>query len=252
MDELSYVISAPSFGGASVTMPHKLGIGRLCDTVTEQARVIGAVNTLIVSDGDELLKRRKVIGDNTDWSGLVACLQSRGEGVVEHAKTGLVIGAGGASRAALYALHKLGVGDIFLVNRTRSTAEKIARDFSPLFNIIVLSNLAEIDEMGNCRPDIIIGTIPADQTTVDDFPVELFSNEKGICVDMAYKPRLTNLLIAAGKFSGWLTVAGVEVLLEQAFDQNHLWLGLPVPKDFMIQALENYDQRNVTETKLRL
>jgi shikimate 5-dehydrogenase len=55
--------------------------------------------------------------DNTDWSRLVACLKAKRDGVVNHARTGLVIGAGGASRATLYALHKLRVENIFLVNR---------------------------------------------------------------------------------------------------------------------------------------
>ena len=252
VDELDHVLSAPDFGGASVTMPHKLGIGKFCDEITDQAKIIGAVNTLVVSNEDEQSKRKSVIGENTDWSGLVACIQAKGGDVVEHAKTGLVIGAGGASRAALYALHTLGVKDVFLFNRTRSKAEKIAQDFSPIFEINVLSDLAEFVRMPNSMVDIIIGTIPADQTSEDYFPVELFANGKGICVDMAYKPRLTNLLRSAGKALGWRTVTGVEVLLEQAFAQSHLWLGLPVPKDLMVEELERFGQRKVADTKERL
>jgi shikimate 5-dehydrogenase len=64
------------------------------------------------------------------------------------------------------------------------------------------------------RPDIIIRTILADQTSIEDFPAESFANEKVVCVYMAYKPRLTPLLEAAGKPSRWSTVTGVGVLLE--------------------------------------
>jgi shikimate 5-dehydrogenase len=77
----------------------------------------------------------------------------------------------------------------------------------------------------------------------------MFANERGICVDMAYKPRSTPLLKAAGRAKGWKTVTGVEVLLEQAFDQSQLWLGLPAPKRVMVEELERADERKVTDTK---
>lgn len=68
-------IRFPDFKGASVTMPYKLQIAQFCDTVTDEARLMGAVNTLSVhrsADG-----RRMIRGDNTDWSGLVQCIQTR-------------------------------------------------------------------------------------------------------------------------------------------------------------------------------
>jgi shikimate 5-dehydrogenase len=173
-------------------MPHKLTISTYCSSVSEHVKAIGAVNTLVVDENG-----RGIRGENADWSGLVSILRSKGEGVVESAKTGLVIGAGGASRAALYALYKLGIKDIYLINRTRATAEKIASDFAELFKIRVFSNLDEVSglEEGK-RPEIIIGTIPADKTTMEYFPRGLFGNDtgKGVCVDMAYKPRDTPLL----------------------------------------------------------
>jgi shikimate-5-dehydrogenase len=247
VDELAPLISSPTFGGSSVTMPHKLLISKFCDDTTDHAKRIGAVNTLIVSQ-DPVSKRRKITGDNTDWSGLVECLKVMGDGITASAKTGLVIGAGGASRAALYALHMSGIKDIYLVNRTRATAEQIANDYASLFKITVLSTLSEVAKTQDLRPDIIIGTIPADKTSIEDFPTALFAKEKGICVDMAYKPRSTPLLKAAGKAAGWKTVTGVEVLLEQAFDQSQLWLGLPAPKSVMVEELERADAKEAAES----
>jgi shikimate 5-dehydrogenase len=62
--------------------------------------------------------------------------------------------------------------------------------------------------------DIIIGTIPADKTIVEDFPEELFGNKRGVCVDMTYKPRDTPLLKAAARNQGWKIIMGVDVLPE--------------------------------------
>jgi shikimate-5-dehydrogenase len=243
---LAHLILSPTFGGASVTMPHKLNISTYCSSVSEHVKAIGAVNTLVVE------REGRIKGENTDWSGLVSILRAKGEGIVGNAKTGLVIGAGGASRAALYALYKLGIKDIYLVNRTRATAEKIALDFSSLFTIRVFSNLNEISGLEKKqRPEIIIGTIPADKTTMEYFPRGLFGNEskKGVCVDMAYKPRDTPLLKVAGTVQGWRTVTGVEVLLEQAFEQSELWLGLPAPKEVMVKELEAHDRRKAEESR---
>jgi len=237
VEELSPLISSSDFGGASVTMPHKLEISKYCKSISSHAQKIGAVNTLIVSPDSDSGQPR-IIGDNTDWSGLVACLKSKGAGVIENAKTGLVIGAGGASRAALYALYQLGIKNILIVNRTRSKAIKISEDYAALFKITVLSTLVEVTQ----RPDIIIGTIPADKTSQAYFPDKLFAKEVGICVDMAYKPRETPLLKVAKRREGWVIVTGVEVLLEQAFVQSELWLSLPAPKLFMIEELEKADK----------
>ena len=245
VDELAHLILSPDFGGASVTMPHKLSIGKFCSSVSSHAKIIGAINTLIVSSPNPRSSKQSIKGDNTDWSGLVACLKSKGSEVIGHATTGLVIGAGGASRAALYALYQLGIQNILLVNRTRSVAEKIAEDYSSLFQITVIPSLAEVSEAQ--RPDIIVSTIPADKTSIEYFPESIFGGERGVCIDMAYKPRETPLLKAAFKHEGWATVTGVEVLLEQAVDQSQLWLGLPAPREFMVGELERADAKKRAE-----
>ena len=169
---------------------------------------------------------------------------------MENAKAGLVIGAGGAARAALYAMFQCGIPQIYLVNRTRSTAEDVARHYAPIFDITVLSSLSEIAESCHLSPDVIIGTITADKTWKEDFPDSIFANEKGVCVDMSYKPRMTPLLKRAATNGHWKTVTGVEVLMQQGFMQSELWLALPAPKEVMIQELERHDERKVEVNKL--
>ena len=229
VDEVAHLIEDDLFGGASVTMPHKLAVHKFCAEQTEHARKIGAINTLVVQqtkEGDQY-----IIGDNTDWSGLHSIMTTKTEQWPKRPRTGLVIGAGGASRAALYALYKLGVTNILIINRTQANAEKIASDFSSTFHINVVPTFHDL----KTRPDIIIGTIPADKTEEKDFDV-LFegASELGLCIDMAYKPRRTPLLAVAKHQPGWYTVPGVEVLLHQAFDQFELWTGLKAPREVMM------------------
>lgn len=233
IDEVAPLILDKHFGGASVTMPHKLQVHRLCTDQTETARLIGAINTLVVKgNGPE----RRVIGDNTDWSGLHRIMSDYATNTDQRPNVGLVIGAGGASRAALYAMHKAGLRTIYLVNRTLATARKVREDFKSVFEVTVIPNLAELPE----DPDVIVGTVPAETTTEDQFS-SLFG-PRGLCIDMSYKPRQTPLLNVAQRNKGWHTVMGVEVLLAQAYDQFYLWMDCEPPREKMIEAVAKHER----------
>ncbi|KAL2801869.1 hypothetical protein BJX63DRAFT_438414 [Aspergillus granulosus] len=229
IDDVADVIGDPGFGGASVTMPHKLHVYKFCHAQTETARIIGAINTLVVSAGGD--GNRIITGHNTDWSGLYTIIEQYIVGSGFRPSVGLVIGAGGASRAALYALFRAGVEHIYLFNRTLSAAEKVKADFSTLFKIHVLPYLEDLPR----APGVVIGTIPAETTTEGQF-ASVFRG-KGLCIDMSYKPAYTPLLMAAQKHSAWATVTGVEVLLAQGFEQYRLWTQMEPPKDRIIKAV---------------
>ncbi|KAJ6155321.1 hypothetical protein N7470_005887 [Penicillium chermesinum] len=202
--DVAHLIGDSKFGGGSVTMPHKLQVDKYCTNQTVTARTIGAINTLVVrGEGNE----RIITGDNTDWSGLYNIITSYTTKGSRQPKAGLVIGAGGASRAALYAMHRVGIPKIFLVNRTSKTADKVRADFESVFDIEVLPGLASLKELPQL-PDVIIGTIPADVTSEEQFS-SIFGSQ-GLCIDMAYQPRQTPLLTAAQRQQGWNTVTGVE------------------------------------------
>jgi shikimate 5-dehydrogenase len=202
--------------------------------------LIGAINTLVVKhDG----KQHTVTGDNTDWSGLHSIIARYAAKTERQPKSGLVIGAGGASRAALFAMHKAGLEDIYLVNRTLATAEKVKDDFKIAFEIKVLPSLNDLPQ----TPDIIIGTVPADTTTEEQF-ASIFG-AKGLCIDMAYKPRQTPLLTVAQRHQGWQTVPGVEVLLAQAYDQFQLWTRREAPTEIMVEAVAVHEREKAKATK---
>ncbi|KAJ5902622.1 hypothetical protein N7495_003150 [Penicillium taxi] len=244
IDGVEHLIKAENFGGASVTMPHKLEIHKFLQDQTESAKLIGAINTVIVKGSG---KDRILVGENTDCSGLQSLIKSYVDKTQHQPKTGLVIGAGGASRAAVYALHKQGVEKIYLANRTLANAEQVKVGFRSLFEVEVLP-LESLEKLPNL-PDIIIGTVPANVTVEEQFS-SIFSSTGGLCIEMAYKPRQTPLLNMARKNEGWHTVTGLEVLLAQAFDQFHLWTGLEAPQKEMTEAVVAHETKQEAKTVL--
>ncbi|KAJ5923539.1 hypothetical protein N7454_008784 [Penicillium verhagenii] len=240
IDEVAGLILDKQFGGGSVTMPHKLHVHKYCTDQTDTARLIGAINTLVIKGSGN---NRTVTGDNTDWSGLHTIISDYSTKTKEKPSVGLVIGAGGASRAALYALYRAGIQHIYVVNRTASRAEQVKKDFQPVFDITILPGLEELPRM----PDVIIGTIPAYVTTEDQFGA-IFGSQ-GLCIEMAYKPRQTPLLNVAQRHANWQTVTGVEVLLSQGYDQFKLWTGREAPKQEMVEAVAEHERKQARKEK---
>ncbi|PCH42024.1 arom polypeptide [Wolfiporia cocos MD-104 SS10] len=234
-EEIKLALASPDFGGASVTIPFKLDVIPLLDSLSSEAEAIGAVNTIIPrrkADGSLQLH-----GDNTDWIGILQCIRSALPAAEFRVDAGLVIGAGGTSRAAIYALHKLGAKSIYLYNRTKSSAQALVNAF-PDIKIQILDVLGTWPE-GGSSPSVIISTVPASATTTDPavqnalfLPSSIFAlNIQGVLVDMAYKPAETPLLALASEVAqNWKQVTGLEVLLEQGFRQFYLWTGRRCPK----------------------
>ncbi|SJL09238.1 probable Pentafunctional AROM polypeptide [Armillaria ostoyae] len=231
-EEIKSTLAAPDFGGASVTIPHKVDIVPLLDKLSPAAELIGAVNTVVpIREGPETV----LYGDNTDWIGIRSCITSHI--AVGGIHSALVIGAGGTARAAIFALESLGAKRIYLFNRTHSKAAALARLF-PDANIHVLDKLGHWPE-GNVPPNVIVSTVPATETTTAhepshlNFPNRLFDFRDGpaVVIDMAYKPIETPLLLLAkATAKNWTAVPGVEALLEQGFGQFEMWTGRRCPK----------------------
>ncbi|KAG5645666.1 hypothetical protein DXG03_005503 [Asterophora parasitica] len=226
-------IAAPDFGGASVTIPYKLDIIPLLDQLSPAAEAIGAVNTIIPQSTSSGGKTRKLYGDNSDWLGIR-------DSITEHVSavdTALVIGAGGTSRAAIYALQALGARTIYLQNRTASKAHELASAF-PNARIQVLEAVEQWPE-GVAPPSVIVSTVPAAAETAatgnEIFPLssKLFEYYGGpaVVIDMAYKPAETPLLkLAQQAGEHWKTVPGLEVLLKQGYVQFEKWTGRKSPQ----------------------
>ena len=227
------LIRSPYFGGASVTIPLKLDIMPLLDEISDAARAIGAVNTIIPvpsANGGQ----PSLIGDNTDWMGMVYALRSAG--LVQRTEAspgaGMVIGSGGTTRAAIYALHSLGYSPIYVVARTPERVKEISDGFPADYNIQRLAVPEEIAGVAekDALPCVVISTIPADKP-IDSGMREVLvaalqgggaagkaKGEPRVLLEMAYMPRHTPLMQLA-EDAGWETTPGLEVLTSQGWYQ---------------------------------
>lgn len=245
-DSIRNIIRASDFGGASVTIPHKLSIMKELDQFTTPAQLIRAVNTVIPVQGEN--GETLLLGDNTDWLGIYNSILSRSAICWDAADCGLVIGAGGTSRAAIYALKQLGLGKIYIWNRTEKKAKELVDDFPVEFNLRVVASLYELS---STPPAIIVGTIPASATMEGglDLTDVIFSRPTGgVVVEMAYRPKVTPLLKLASAStmkrseSEWIVVYGVDVLLEQGYAQFERWTSRRAPRRAIRQSvLEMYE-----------
>lgn len=230
-ESVKTLLKAPDFGGASVTIPHKLAIIPLLDDLTPEAKAVGAVNTVICtknSDGS-----RTLLGDNTDWMGILNTIRTNLP-LSAPPTTGLIIGAGGTSRAAIYALHKLGLHCIYLFNRSHGAAEELAATFPASYHIKVIDGL---ESFSGEPPAVIVSTVPGAATSTSKhaegslyLPKSILSAKAGVAVDMAYRPSVTPLLSLALAAEGWRAVRGVDVLLEQGFAQFNSWTDRQCPR----------------------
>lgn len=247
-DQIQSAIRAADFGGASVTIPHKLDIMPLLDEVSAHAKLIGAVNTIIPV---ERAGKTVLLGDNTDWLGIKALIINNLslQNSITPTSTALVLGAGGTSRAAVYALHNVGFETIYLFNRTAANAESMVASFPAEYNIHVITSLTSLPS----PPSVVISTIPASGTATAHvsnaeagvvIPASILASPTGgVVIDMAYKPKRTPLIDLAERHAGWTAVPGVSMLLEQGYHQFQLWTGRRAPKSVMERVvLEAYDR----------
>jgi pentafunctional AROM polypeptide len=226
-EDVNEVIRSPEFGGASVTIPLKLDIIPLLDDITDAAKIIGAVNT-IVPKPSEPGKPPRLVGENTDWLGMTHSLVSASYSTVSSGAPGsaLVIGAGGTARAAIYALQTLGHSPIYIVSRTPSKLSAMISTFPAEYNIIPLTEFSAAENISDV-PRVAIGTIPADkpiEQNMREILATLLRHPKSnttqqrTLLEMAYKPSQTALMQMA-KDAGWITIPGLEVLSAQGWYQ---------------------------------
>jgi len=205
--------------GASVTIPHKEGIMGCLDEITADARMIGAVNTVV-------RRGERFAGENTDWLGLVRDLK---EHIPIRGNTFAVLGAGGMARAAVFAiLHQGGMPVIF--NRNPARGEALARDFH--CPVRPLSALAEF------RADVLINTTPVGMRPHPEhspIAADLLINFRYV-MDAVYNPLETKLLRDAAA-AGSTPIGGLGLFIRQGAEQIRIWTGREAPLAVMRQAV---------------
>jgi len=245
-EDVEQAVNDPLFGGASVTIPHKLNIIPLLDSLSPEAKMIGAVNTVIPRISSST-GAKELHGDNTDWVAIRNLVSRNLQQSITPGSASLVIGAGGTSRAAIYALHALGIPTIYLFNRTMASALALIESFPSSYNIQVLDR---IDSFPASAPIVIVSTVPASATSLETkgstegesviLTSSILSSKRGgVVVDMAYKPAETPLLQLAARDERriWKCIRGVEILIEQGCKQFELWTGRTAPKTIISEAV---------------
>lgn len=210
--------------GLGVSMPFKLSVIPLLDRLDPVARRIGAVNTIVNEDG-------LLVGHNTDAWGAAHALS---EALELAGKSVLVLGAGGAARAAVFAFCEAKMR-VHLVNRTVEKARELARAAEREGFTVTATGLGDLPAEA---PDAIVNCTSA---TMDEYgaeslvPASLLS-PRVVVMDIVYKPIQTRLLALAEQ-AGARTVHGGRMLLHQAGRQFELYTGEPAPLEAMDAAL---------------
>ena len=230
-------IVALGIKGLNVTLPLKEKILPLLKDVTEEANIVGAVNTVTNEDG--ILR-----GYNTDVSGVVESLNPFKDEIAG-AKVS-VIGAGGASRSVIYALiRNFKVGHINIINRTEQTAESLKEYFTAkmMFDNFKALPLIPPDLVETFRDSkLIINTTSMGMyPEVDDSATTIKESfMKGqIVFDLVYNPVKTKLLKLA-ESQGSTVITGLKMLVEQGAKSYELWCGEKMPIEKVYRALESY------------
>jgi shikimate dehydrogenase len=202
---------ACGFRGCNVTLPHKEAACALCDTLSDSARRVQAVNTLLFRDG-------RIHGNSTDGAGFIANL--RDHGVNPAAGPALLVGAGGAARDIAAALLDEGV-KVAVTNRTPERAEALARLLPGLAVIAWKDRVAALADQA-----LLVNATSAGMA--DRAPLEIGLSRAPpslVVADIVYVPLVTPLL-AAARARGLATVGGLGMLLHQAVEGFAAWFDI--------------------------
>ena len=206
----------------AVSIPHKLAVMALIDEVEEIARRIGAVNT-ITREGDRL------VGTNTDWRGAIAALEEQAGAKLSGSRA-VVLGAGGAARAAVFGLRAQGAS-VVILNRTESKAADLAASLDA-------TSAGPLEALADLDYDVLVNATSVGLNE-DVSPIPISSIREGsIVMDAVYDPAETRLLRDA-KTRGARAVPGKWWLVHQAAAQLEAWTRRQSPTEVMATAFDS-------------
>jgi shikimate dehydrogenase len=201
--EVAELAATGEYAGVNVTVPHKEAALAMADEASEAAREIGAANTLTFADG-------RIVADNTDAGGLLRSLPTLPEG-----ERVLVLGAGGAARAAIWALVDIGAR-VDIWNRTTERGESVAAELGA--HAVAAPDAADYALIVNTTAVGLGGEDPFEHLPIaaDSFVAEQ------VVVDMVYGAEPSPLL-AAAEAAGATVVDGLEMLVQQGALSLQIW-----------------------------
>lgn len=213
--------------GLSVTMPHKSAVAQALDSLTEEAEMLGAVNCVVREAGAG--SKTKLIGHNTDGYGIIASLREDADFNPEGADC-LVLGAGGAARAAVLALANAGAARVAVANRTPERAEQAAALAGDKGEVVPADAAGEFDLVINATP-LGMGELK------DETPISpMLLRPEQTLLDLIYIPEETTLM-AQARDKGVAAHNGLGMLVHQAARAFELWTSQPAPLEAMASAV---------------
>ena len=216
--------------GFNVTIPHKESIMACLDEVTDEAKAIGAVNTVHVRDGH-------TTGHNTDGAGFLQPLQDLGASLNQWSVC--VLGAGGAARALAAALLNAGCPQLVITNRTPARSERLAADLQNRFAAAEVRAAPIADAADAARQSRLVVNATSIGMHEGDAPVlpSRCFRPGQIVYDIVYRPLNTPFLRDA-RAAGATTIGGLDMLMGQGAAAFTIWTGLAFPLDAVRPALE--------------
>jgi 3-dehydroquinate dehydratase/shikimate dehydrogenase len=222
-DDLFKLAKDVPIQGLSVTMPLKQAVIPMLERTDQLSAKIGAVNTILrAQDG-------KFYGFNTDVAGIVQPLERRLS--LSNAKV-LVLGAGGAARAAVFGCRDKGA-EVWILNRTSETAQKLARQSG--------AKTIKREAVAKTHFDVIINATPIGMAGntgkgIPVSPLEANELDARLVFDLVYNPIETPLLRLARQ-KGIAVITGVEMFVQQGARQFEIWTGKPAPEEEMLRVV---------------
>ena len=224
---------AERIDGYNLTVPHKQAVMPLLDQLVPAARAIGAVNTVTRSDG-------RYVGHNTDALGLVRSLEEKGV-ELEDARA-VILGAGGAARAAVVGLAEAGATEVVVLARRPEQAEELVDSIADhLESTLEAAAISEAEWHFDSADLIVQATSatlesnPRASEFAEMLPIDALPAHAAV-VDMVYKPLETAVLRRAAE-CGLNAIDGLGMLLHQGAVAFELWTGRMPPIDVMREAL---------------
>ncbi|MGB2231981.1 MAG: shikimate dehydrogenase family protein [Flavobacteriaceae bacterium] len=201
LEKLQTIVSNKSLIGFNVTIPYKEEIIHHLDSINDEAKTIGAVNTVVISSSG------KLIGFNTDCWGFAESLRPH---LKTHHKKALILGTGGAAKAIAYVLKQFGISFKYV---SRKESDNMLINYNELQSSIIESHKLII----NCTP---LGTYPNIENA-PEIPYEFITNQH-ILFDLIYNPDKT-LFLKKGEARGATIINGYKMLVLQAERAFQIW-----------------------------
>jgi len=221
------------FKGINVTIPHKENIIPYLDRLDSEAKLIGAVNTVVSEDG-------ALVGYNTDGAGFIESFKAE-VGFSPRDKKVILFGAGGAAKGIATSLLSEGVSSLLIVNRSESKGLSLAYKLKTTFGVGVEVQAISLSELSDSQlksADILINStsVGMENSVGGLFDYDIISERQIVC-DIVYRPILTPLLKAA-QLKGSKTVGGLGMLIYQGALSFKLWTGVDMPVNVVRETLE--------------